>query len=112
MSSSATGAFSVSPALIDIKNFDVMMSNVRTTLTLDDELADKLKALAERERKPFRQVVNEVVRRGLQSKGSRSQAAPFELSPFRSAFRPGVDPMKLNQLVDELEARAALERER
>jgi hypothetical protein len=85
---------------------------VRTTLTLDDELADKLKALAERERKPFRQVVNEVVRRGLQSKGSRSRGKPFEVRPFRSAFRPGVDPMKLNQLVDDLEASEALERAR
>jgi hypothetical protein len=27
---------------------------------------------------------------------------------FRSAFRPGVDPERLNQLADELEARDAV----
>ena len=30
---------------------------------------------------------------------------PFRIDTFRSAFRPGVDPLKLNQLSDELEAR-------
>jgi hypothetical protein len=29
---------------------------------------------------------------------------------FESAFRPGVDPLRLNQLVDELEARRLSER--
>jgi hypothetical protein len=49
-----------------------MMSSMRTTLTLDDDVA-----------------------------ASRS----FHGEVFRSRFRPGVDPLKLNQLGDELEAR-------
>jgi hypothetical protein len=81
---------------------------VRTTLTLEDDLADKLKALAERQRKPFKQVVNEVVRRGLASTVPAAPSQPFSVRPFRSAFQPGVDPEKLNQRIDELHAREAL----
>lgn len=83
---------------------------MRTTLTLDDDLADKLKQLAEDRRQPFRQVVNEVVRRGLTAVAPRRPATPFKVRPFRSAFRAGVDPAKLNQLLDDLDAHDALDR--
>ena len=79
---------------------------MRTTLTLDDDLATKLRALAHRRRVSFKEVVNSVLRRGLVAQESRSRSSPpFRVEAFRSAFRPGVDPLKLNQLSDELEAR-------
>lgn len=37
---------------------------------------------------------------------------PFRVETFRSAFRPGVDSLELNQLSDELEARRFTERGR
>ena len=79
---------------------------MRTTLTLDDDVATKLRALAHRRRVSFKEVVNAVLRRGLVAQESRSRSGhPFQVEAFRSAFRPGVDPLKLNQLSDELEAR-------
>ncbi len=82
------------------------MSHVRTTLTLDDDVADKLRDLAHRRRIPFREAVNSVLRRGLAAQDDRTERArPFRVEVFRSRFRPGVDPLKLNQLGDELEAR-------
>jgi hypothetical protein len=79
---------------------------MRTTLTLDDDVATKLRALAHRRRVSFREVVNSVLRRGLVAQESRSESTPpFQVETFRSAFGPGVDPLKLNQLSDELEAR-------
>jgi hypothetical protein len=83
---------------------------VRTTLTLDDDVADKLKRLAEQRRVPFRQVVNDLLRRALSGQGPRRRPEPFQVETFTSAFRAGVDPQRLNQLVDELEAQRALER--
>jgi hypothetical protein len=38
---------------------------MRTTLTLDDDVAAKLKAAVKRERRPFRSVVNDALRAGL-----------------------------------------------
>ena len=47
---------------------------MRTTLTLDDQLAKELKEIAHRSGKPFKDVVNETLRGGLQSR--RAQRLP------------------------------------
>lgn len=79
---------------------------MRTTLTLDDDVAVKLRELAHRRRVSFKEIVNSVLRRGLAVQESRAERGrPFHIEVFRSRFRPGVDPLKLNQLSDELEAR-------
>lgn len=85
------------------------MSPMRTTLTLDDDVAAKLRELAHRRKMSFKEVVNSVLRRGLVAQESRGESRPFQVEAFRSAFRPGVDPLKLNQLSDELEARGFAE---
>jgi hypothetical protein len=82
------------------------MSPMRTTLTLDDDIAAKLRELAHRRRVPFREVVNTVLRRGLAAQESLAASRrPFRIDAFRSPFRAGVDPLKLNQLADDLEVR-------
>jgi hypothetical protein len=75
------------------------MSRVRTTLTIDDDLAAELTKLAQGGRLSFQEVVNGTLRRGLATQKLASpKATPFRVRTFRSAFRPGVDPLKLNQL--------------
>lgn len=79
---------------------------VRTTLTIDDDVAAKLKKVAQRRRLSFKDAVNATLRRGLGAQEPVGRkAARFRVETFRSAFRPGVDPLKLNQLLDELETR-------
>jgi predicted CopG family antitoxin len=83
-----------------------MMLPMRTTLTIDDDVAAKLQELAHSGRTSFKAVVNAVLRRGLAAQElSPGEDEPYEVAVFRSDFRPGVDPLKLNQLVDELEVR-------
>ncbi len=76
---------------------------MRTTLTLDDDLAAALKEQARRADQPFKQVVNDTLRRGL-SPASAEAKPDYVVRPHRSGFRPGVDPLRLNQLNDSLEA--------
>ena len=84
-----------------------MMLPMRTTLTLDDDVAAKLDQIRRRNRTSFKETVNAVLRRGLAAQERRPAAARrFRVETFRSPFRPGVDPMRLNQLADELEAEA------
>jgi hypothetical protein len=83
---------------------------MRTTLTLDDDLARRLKAVARREDRSFKDVVNATLLRGLVAQERASDEPPYSVETFSSRLRPGVDPLKLNQLVDELEAREALEK--
>lgn len=75
---------------------------MRTTLTLDDDVADALKRRARMLDKPFKQVVNEALRRGLQDPEPRKRS-PVTVNTFPGGLRPGIDPLKLNQLSDEIE---------
>ena len=76
---------------------------MRTTLTLDDDLAAALKEQARRADKPFKQVVNDTLRRGLSPALAEAESG-YQITPHHSGFRPGVDPLRLNQLNDSLEA--------
>ena len=76
---------------------------MRTTLTLDDDIADYLREQARLLDKPFKQVVNDTLRRGM-SPVVVATAREFRLIPNRSGLAPGIDPLKLNQLNDQLEA--------
>lgn len=81
---------------------------MRTTVSIDDDLFEKLREAAAKHRQPFTRIVNETLRRGLSGQRRRTaRPTPFRVEPFESAFRPGVDPLRLNQLIDELEVRNA-----
>lgn len=80
---------------------------MRTTLTLDDDVAAKLKEIARRRKMPFKQAVNTVLRRGLVAPDVRARRPRFRIEAFDSLFRAGIDPLRLNQLSDELEAEDA-----
>lgn len=78
---------------------------MRTTVTLDSDVADKLKAYAHREKLSFKQALNELIRRGLRAQQEPSKRGRFKVKPHHGGFRPGIDLGRLNQLVDELEVR-------
>jgi hypothetical protein len=76
---------------------------MRTTLTIDEDLAAQIEALRRREGQSLKNIVNSLLREGLRSR-QRPEAKTYR-SPTRALrMRPGYDPTKLNQLVDELEA--------
>ncbi len=77
---------------------------MRTTTTIEPEIAKKLKSLAYKERRSFKEVLNETLRRGLAAGTKAEPAVRFEVEPHSGGFRPGVDQAKLNQLADQLEA--------
>jgi plasmid stability protein len=80
------------------------MSAMRTTLTLDEDLAKELKERARRRGESFKDVVNATLRKGLQSGEKAASRLPrFEVMPKACGFRRGVDVLHLNQLNDELE---------
>ena len=82
---------------------------MRTTLTLHGAIAQQLKERSCREGKPFKQVVNETLRAGLGMAGAAARGQPFRVRPHHCGFRPGVDPGKLNQLLDDVESRAFID---
>jgi hypothetical protein len=84
-----------------------MLRAMRTTLTLDDDVAHELRERSKSTGMSFKDVVNDAIRTGLQA-GSRPITPPpaFEVVPRAGAFRAGVDMLHLNRLNDELETEA------
>lgn len=76
---------------------------MRTTLTLDDDVAAKLQSLARRTGRAFRAVVNETLRRGL------TAPAPRAREPFKVVVRdlgprrPGLDLDNIGEVLDRVE---------
>ena len=79
------------------------MQSMRTTLTLDRDVADAIDREMKRRRESLKTVVNEGLRRGLGLAGKPPEPTRFKVEPRSLGMFPGIDPDKLNQLVDELE---------
>ena len=79
--------------------------DMRTTLTIDDDLAGILRKKADQQGHSFKEVVNELLRAGIVASGDiSSRRQPIKVVAKPLGLKPGYDPDKLNQLVDELEA--------
>jgi hypothetical protein len=77
---------------------------MRTTLTPDEDVAAKLKALARRAGLAFRQVVNETLRRGRAHPAARTAREPFKVSARDlGARRPGVGLDNVAELLEQVE---------
>jgi hypothetical protein len=76
---------------------------VRTTLTLDEDVAAKLKAEARRTGLPFKEVVNSALRAALQRR-SQTPAAPFRVNARDLGdVRPGISLDNVGDLLEQLE---------
>jgi hypothetical protein len=71
---------------------------VRTTLTLDDDVASLLKKEARKSGETFKQVVNRFLRRGLAAKEPARK--PFVVKPMKLALPPFE---KVEELLEYLE---------
>ena len=77
---------------------------MRTTLTIDDELARLLKQRAAETGRPFKEVVSEALRTGLEQTATTPACRPYQLKPV-ALGRParGIDLDKALQLAGNLE---------
>jgi hypothetical protein len=75
---------------------------VRTTVTLDPDLAEKLRALARERGVSFTEALNSTLRRGLAS-GAAGSRRRYRLPSRRLDLRPGIDLEHALRLAGELE---------
>jgi hypothetical protein len=76
---------------------------MRTTLTLDADVARLIEEEVHRLRRPFKQVVNDALRRALSPAASRAASTRYRVHPSSARLRPGLDPAHLNALTDDLD---------
>ena len=74
---------------------------MRTILTLDDDVAAKLKAESRRAGRPFREIFNETLRRGLASRRATARRWAFTITARDLGdLRPG---LSLDNIVELFE---------
>jgi hypothetical protein len=76
---------------------------VRTTLTLDDDIAAKLRAEVRQSGEPFKEVVNRVLRIGLHTQKQAKTLPPFKVKTRDMGLRPGLDLDNIEELLDKVE---------
>jgi hypothetical protein len=82
---------------------------MRTTVTLDRDVERILRETALRTRKPFKKVLNDTLRAGIELTAPEQKPEPFVLRSRPMGLRSGHDPAGFNRLADDLEAEAFLE---
>ena len=76
---------------------------MRTTLAIDDDILDRARSIAERMHAPFRRVVNEALRAGLQTVEKPAMSRPYETRPHKLGLRAGRSLDNIQELLAQIE---------
>jgi hypothetical protein len=82
------------------------MPHMRTTLTLDPDVAQLVDEAVHRGRTSMKQVINDALRQALSQPPSRREV--YRLPTHEATLQPGLDLAGFNRLADELEDEAIL----
>jgi len=74
---------------------------MRTTVTLDPDVAEMLKVAARRSERPFKAVINDAIRAGLALE--RGEPRPYRVPARDMKLRPDVDLRQALSFADTLE---------
>ena len=74
--------------------------SIRTTVTLDDDVIARLKEESRARSVPFRTLLNEAVRSGLQAMKAKPKSKPFKVNPVNLGSFPGLDYDRIGALLD------------
>lgn len=83
----------------------LLMTTMRTTVTINDDLAAQIEAMRRREGLSFKAALNHLLRLGVQAKSTPPKPKRFNTPTRKLRLKPGIDPTRLNALIDDLETR-------
>ncbi len=76
---------------------------MRTTLNIDDDVLDRARSIAGRIHAPFRRVVNEALRAGLQAVEKPSHAQTYRTRPHNLGLKAGRNLDNIQDLISQVE---------
>jgi len=76
---------------------------MRTTLNPHDDVMERARALAAELETPFKTVVNEALRVGLEQVERPAKQQPYETKPHAMGLRPGRNPDDIQALLARIE---------
>ena len=65
--------------------------SIRTTVTLDDDVMDRVKRESRARGATFRDTLNDLVRSGLLNLGDKPRRRTIEIKPTHMGYRPGLN---------------------
>lgn len=77
--------------------------SIRTTVTLDDDVMERVQMHARAVGKPFKETLNELLRTGLLATHSRTAPKTFRIKPFRMGYRPEFNYDDVELLIERME---------
>ncbi len=79
-------------------------ADMRTTITLDDDIAEKLHSeMRHRRSTNFKETLNDVLRRGLLARRELAAVKPFKVRARRLGNKPGLNYDNVGELLEQLE---------
>lgn len=79
---------------------------MRTTLTLDEDVAERTRKIAHRLRKPFKAVLNEALRSGLEQAEQPLKKRSYRTEPHPMGLRKGRNLDNIQELLAHVEGEA------
>jgi len=76
---------------------------MRTTLIIDDDVIERARAIAAKTRTPFRRIVNEALRAGLDHVERPARQRPYQTKPHAMGLRPGRNLDNIQELLAQVE---------
>jgi hypothetical protein len=76
---------------------------VRTTLTIDDDIASLVQEEVRRSGGTFKGTVNDLLRRGLTASRNPQPGKPFVITPRKMGLPPGLSYDSIPELLDKIE---------
>ena len=76
---------------------------MRTTLTIEDDVLGKAQSIATRLHIPFRKVINEALRAGLETVASPAKSMPYRTMPHSMGLKPGRNLDNIQELLAQVE---------
>jgi len=76
---------------------------MRTTLTIDDDVLERARDIAERLRTPFKTVVNEALRTGLDQVEQSAKRRDYKTEPHKMGLRQGCNLDNIQELLAQTE---------
>lgn len=83
------------------------MLRMRTTITIDDDVLDRARALSAKLRTPFKTVINEALRSGLDHVERPAQRKPYKTKPHAMGLKSGRNLDNVQELLSQIEGEDA-----
>lgn len=77
---------------------------MRTTLTIDDDVLDQARALAKKLNTPFRRVINDALRAGLEAVEAPASSRPYRTEPHEMGLKAGKNLDNIQELISQAES--------